>query len=99
MKKLLCTIVLVLICGCGTSAWYQPEKNLEQAVRDCEECRYEVLKYGSGPSQGHIYSHDTEVLIQCMRLRGYSFVDVSALLQNNQVRIREDRPFYTVVGK
>ncbi len=69
------------------------------AVRDCEECRYEALKYGSGPSQGHIYSHKTEVLMQCMHLRGYNFVDVSDLIKNDQVRIQRGGGFYMVVGK
>lgn len=99
MKKLLYIIVLVLICGCGTTAWYQPEKSLQQAARDCKECQYEALKYGSGPSQGYIYSHKIEVLMQCMQLRGYDFVDVSDLIKNNQIRIQGGGGFYTVVGK
>lgn len=99
IKILLCVIMLASVCGCKSCAWYRPGRSIQQASRDCEECRYEALKYGSGPSQGYIYDHSTEVLIQCMRLRGYSFIDPSDLIESGRVSVRRGGPFYTVVGK
>lgn len=104
MKKLTCVIILLGVMGCGQQAWYQPGKNLQEAVRDCEECKYDSLKYGDGQSQEGIFNRGTEVLVQCMRLKGYNYVDISDL----QIKTQSVDPitwrivpmiYYTVAGE
>jgi len=90
MKKVLITIclsIILLIVGCDAwsgKAWYNPEKPIWQAIRDCEDCdsiSYEIK--GLGVSQ-----FTPQLLIECMNSKGYELYEVSQLRENNQIKIK-----------
>jgi hypothetical protein len=77
-------------------AWYQPGRTLAQASRDCEECRYEVMKFSSPfaasakpiTAEGRFLGPESEFFTQCMKLRGYVLTDVSARVKAGQLKVR-----------
>lgn len=103
MKKLI--LLSLLFCGCSTNAWYQSGKSLDDSIKDCEECRYDVMKHNNPYStpqtqMGYFVGNDTELLMQCMKLKGYTWTNVTDAVKNNQLQVRQDgfNPWYNVAG-
>lgn len=83
MKKLLCTICLLLVVsvsGCASWYWYQPGKTLEQCRQDFLECNYEASKhsyvphgFGVSPMSAEMQTgfQKVRLCMQCMQARGY----------------------------
>lgn len=108
MKRITIFVVILLFIvssGCRTTAWYQEGKSFIEASKDCEECKYEVMKYNNINSRyqtmtGFFVGSDTELFMQCMKLRGYIWADVTDGVKNGWLKIREDvyDPWRTVAG-
>ena len=103
LNLLLCAAVL--LAGCNTTAWYQSGKTLAQASKDCEQCKYEVMKHHSAFSQpqtsvGYMVGADTEMLMQCMKLQGYIWSDVTDAVKSGRLRVQMNSfdPWYSVAG-
>ncbi len=105
VKHCLILSFLVVFAGCKTTAWYQPGKTLTEAAKDCEECKYEVMKFSNPYSKpqteiGYFVGQDTELLMQCMKIKGYIWADVTNEVKSGSLRLRSD-PFngwYSVAG-
>ena len=90
MKIFLITICSfsILITGCTvgwpfhTAAYYQPNKTLEQAITDCNECKKEAAKWNSAIA-----------FQNCMERKGYKIYSMGRLRdweKEGKVNIRED---------
>jgi|GEM_PF-3972777 len=101
--------VLLVVAGCtADQGWYQPGKSLDQAYRDCEECRSESLKDAISPLQRGIFPHEQEILTECMRRKGYVLTKVGSFetMKNHggdfetidPIQWRMPMRFYTVIG-
>ena len=95
-----------LLAGCSTNAWYQGGKTLSDADYDCQQCKYEVMKHNNPYAQpqtsmGYMVGADTEMLIQCMRLKGYGWTNVTEAVKNGYVRVNTNSfdPWYSVAGE
>ena len=87
MKTKLLTICFLIsfVTGCSDSinALYNPNKTFEEAVRDYEECWYDVVRYTTISGQG------VAIQSQCMSLRGYRVYNVKDLVENGEVKVRK----------
>ncbi len=88
MRTLTTVLLLVMagfvVSGCSSVRWYNPDKTLKQAKRDCQECydqaRVEAIaeaahykhKYGYQGSTGRVYRNVQ--FNRCMKQKGYSLV-------------------------
>jgi len=100
------TVILLITAGCSTNAWYQGGKTLAEAAKDCGECKYDVMKFNNPyarpqSSMGYFVGQDTEMLMQCMKMRGYVWTNVTEAVKNGYLRIHTDSfdPWYSVAGE
>jgi len=105
MGIIILTVTLLITAGCSKNAWYQGGKTLSEADYDCQQCKYEVMKYNNPyarpqTSMGYMVGTDTEMLMQCMRLKGYGWVNVTDYVKNGSLRVKGNGfdPWYTVAG-
>ena len=77
--------------------WYNEEKNLEDAVKDCQECLFEAKKATVNVYSLHKQAlNEVSLLIDCMKIRGYK----QLLQQNVPTELRTKRIDYVgVAGK
>lgn len=91
MKKVLCTICLLLISGCAVYH-YQPGKTLEQCSQDSRECMYDANKHAYPVGAATLY-------YQCMSIRGYQKLSKEQLPAGVRTRQTDDYGFYYIAGK
>jgi hypothetical protein len=105
MKRLTASIVICILAafltGCAKPCFYQAGKNLEQCKHDLLQCIQEANKpdhtskntllssIGAGMQKGR---QPDEFTCLCMRAKGYRYLDINKLPQN-QKRIMVAAPF------
>lgn len=89
MKRVVCTICLLLIGGGCTRAWYSPNRTFEQCRQDFIECDYDAVRasytptgfgrsaISAGMQEGF---QKVNVCGKCMQARGYGLLPVKQLL-------------------
>ena len=115
MRTLITVLLLVMagfvVSGCPSFHWYNPDKTLKQAKRDCQECydqaRVEAIseailykhKYGYQGSTGRSYRNLQ--FDRCMKQKGYSLVPEDELSPTvrKQFFSAADEHSYLLAGK
>ena len=96
-------------CGCRSVCWYNPDRTLKQAKRDCRECHYQAqaeaieaawrdrLDWGVR-GRGPVY-RDLQ-FDRCMKHKGYRLVpedELSPTARNRLFHVVDDW-YYSIAG-
>ncbi len=76
-------VVLILIAGCATTAYYQPSKTVSEAKRDFQDCIWQDGEYIGGLNT----IWDSAPVKQCMLEKGYEELAIDKLRQDKTIRI------------
>jgi hypothetical protein len=107
MKRIAFGIVLLIpvIAGCqqDNAYFYNADKNLEQAMADCQTCHEALIRATEGGTQDYS-SESMESLDlagdKCMEVKGYAFIPKEQLPDHTRTAtIHNNRLSHNVAGK